>query len=126
MRPGSEAGKFGMEMPAGEIFVVGDFGENVGHQIGCAGIVIVVKLRTNRSEAHRQCNVSTDILIGVFDADPHGPVLVWMIGGPELGSSRVWHSYHEILILVIGDGQIDRHWAEAVTVGRQPTPGLTA
>lgn len=125
MRAGSKAGNFGMEMPPGVVLVVSDFGKNVGHQIGCARIVIVVKLRANGSKANRKRNVGADILIGVFNADPHGPVFVGMIGGPELGSAGVRLAYHQVLILVVGKSQVVRHWAEAVAVRCQPTPGLT-
>src|SRR5712671_7824192 len=115
-----------MEMSACEVPVIGDLGKNVWHKIGRSEVGAVIELRANTSEARRERDEIADKLIGVFNAYSHSPMFVGVIGDAELGSPSVRHSNGEVLILIIGNSQIDRHWADAGAVGRQPTPRLSA
>jgi len=49
-----------------------------------------------------------------------------VISHSELGSSRIRNSDAKVLILVVGNGQIGRYGSDALTVGGQPAPGLSA
>ena len=92
MRASKQPSKFRVEVPAGEILVIRNLGEKIGNQIGRARISTVVELRTNGSEGGGKCDVVADKLIGVFNADSHGPMFVGVIGDSELGRPGVGHS----------------------------------
>jgi len=69
---------------------------------------------------------TADKLIWVLDTCSEGPAFVRVISHSELGSSRIRNSDAKVLILVVGNGQIGRYGSDALTVGGQPAPGLSA
>src|SRR5208283_3265085 len=113
-----------MKVSAREIPVISDFGKDVRHEICGSRIGAVIELRADGSKARGERDIIADVLIGIFNAYSHGPMFVGVIGDAELGSPSVRHSNAEVLILIVGNGEIRRYRSDAGTVGCQPTPCL--
>src|SRR5271155_4899167 len=114
-----------MKVPAEETCVVGGFGDDVRHKISRSGVRVVIELRANRAELCWESDIVADKLIGVFNTDPHRPMLVDMVSDTKFSRPRVRHSNAEILIFVVRDRQIGGDWADAIAVRRQPAPCLS-
>src|SRR6266404_2758231 len=125
MRARKQTADFPMEVPACKLSVIGNLGENIGECVRRTDLCAVIELRTNGIESRWECDEGADKLIRILNAYSSGPMLVRVIGDAELGSPRIRHSDGQVLILIVGKGQIDRHWPGAVPVGHQPAPRLS-
>src|ERR1700758_2015340 len=111
-------------MPAGQMVIEGDLGKNVWESIRGADLRAVVELRPDGSEGRRQSDEGADELIRVLDAHSHRRMFVSVIGDAKLGGPRVRQTHSNVLILVVGNGEICGNWAYAGTVRGHPTPRL--
>src|ERR1700722_11757159 len=115
-----------MEVSAGEVGVIGGLAENIGHKIRRSGVGVVVELRANRTESRRKSDVGADKLVRVFNSYADGPMVIDVVGDSKFGRARIRHSNCEVLIFVIGDGQIGWNRTDTLAVRGQPAPGLSA
>src|ERR1700761_459999 len=116
MRAVETARNFGVEMSAQNFIVVGNFRENVREGIRCAYLRAIIKLRADRSERRGERDVAADVLIRIFDPYSERPVIVRVIGDSKLSGASVRNADAEVLIFVVGDGQVGRHRADTITI----------
>ncbi len=117
-----------MELPAGKALVVGKLRKDVGRNVGCANVVGGVNLHAKRGVEGRGENDFRSLphkLLRVLQGHGPLPVVVEVIGGPELGRTSVVDAYVGLCILTQGSEDIAGIRRKASPVRRLQAPGLS-
>src|SRR5258708_8356307 len=117
-----------MEVPAGKVLVKCKLRNDVGRNVGCANAVTSVSLDAKRRvEGKGEDGFTyTNKLLRVLQGHGPLPVIVEVIGGPELGRTSVVDAYVSLRIFAESGEDIAGIRRKASPVRRLQAPGLPA
>src|SRR5258708_17201780 len=117
-----------MEVPAGKVAGTCKLRNDVGRNVGCANVVTSVSLDAKRRvEGKGEDGFTyTNKLLRVLQGHGPLPVIVEVIGGPELGRASVVDAYVSLRIFAESGEDIAGIRRKARAVRRLQAPGLPA